>query len=57
MELIAEGKIQVAPLITAVAPLSDGASWFERLHSREPNLMKIVLDPRLHAQPASEVPA
>jgi L-iditol 2-dehydrogenase len=57
LELIAAGKIQVAPLITAVAPLSDGASWFERLHSREPNLMKIVLDPRLHAQPASEVPA
>jgi len=47
MELIAAGKIQVAPLITAVAPLSEGASWFERLHAREPNLMKIVIDPGL----------
>jgi L-iditol 2-dehydrogenase len=47
MELISNGKIRVTPLITAVAPLSDGARWFERLHSREPNLMKIVLDPRL----------
>lgn len=47
IELISNGKIRVAPLITAVAPLRDGASWFERLHSREPNLMKIVLDPRL----------
>jgi L-iditol 2-dehydrogenase len=47
MELIAQGKIKVSPLITAVAPLSDGASWFERLHMREPGLMKIVLDPRL----------
>lgn len=49
MEMIAENKIKVAPLITAVAPLSDGAAWFERLHAREPNLMKIVLDPRSNA--------
>ncbi len=47
--LIASGKIKVAPLITAVAPLSDGPQWFERLHAREPNLMKIVLDPRAGA--------
>jgi L-iditol 2-dehydrogenase len=46
MDLIASGKIKVAPLITAIAPLADGPQWFERLHSREPNLMKIVLDPR-----------
>jgi L-iditol 2-dehydrogenase len=46
MELIANGKIKVAPLITAVAPLADGPSWFDRLYAREPNLMKIVLDPR-----------
>ena len=49
MDLIASGRIKVAPLITAVAPLSDGPSWFKRLHSREPNLMKIVLDPRSEA--------
>jgi L-iditol 2-dehydrogenase len=47
MKLIAAGKIKVAPLITDIAPLSDGPAWFHRLHSREPNLMKIVLDPRL----------
>jgi len=46
IELIASGKIKVASLITAVAPLSDGPSWFDRLYAREPNLMKIVLDPR-----------
>jgi L-iditol 2-dehydrogenase len=46
MELMTAGKINVDSLITAVAPLSDGPSWFDRLHSREPNLMKIVLDPR-----------
>lgn len=52
MDLIARGKIKVSSLITAVAPLSDGASWFERLHAREPNLMKVVLDPRSTATQA-----
>jgi L-iditol 2-dehydrogenase len=46
MRLIAEGKIKVAPLITAVSSIDEGPSWFERLHSREPNLMKVILDPR-----------
>jgi L-iditol 2-dehydrogenase len=45
MELLANGKIKVKPLITAVAPLSDGPQWFARLHAGEPNLMKVVLDP------------
>jgi L-iditol 2-dehydrogenase len=47
MKLMAAGKIRVGPLITAVAPLRDGPEWFDRLHSGEPNLMKIVLDPRI----------
>ena len=47
MELMAAGKIRVGALITAVAPLGDGPAWFDRLHSGEPNLMKIVLDPRM----------
>jgi len=46
MELVASGRIKVAPLISAVAPLRDGPAWFERLYAREPNLMKVVLDPR-----------
>ena len=46
MRLIAEGKIKVEPLITAIAPLKEGPQWFERLHGREPNVMKVVLDPR-----------
>jgi L-iditol 2-dehydrogenase len=46
MELIAAGRIKVDSLITAVAPLEEGPAWFERLYSREPNLMKVVLDPR-----------
>jgi len=47
IQLIANGKIQVKPLITAVASLEDGPRWFERLHAREPNLMKIILTPRM----------
>jgi L-iditol 2-dehydrogenase len=50
IRLIASGQIDVNPLITAVAPLADGPSWFARLHAREPNLMKVVLDPRETAQ-------
>jgi L-iditol 2-dehydrogenase len=50
MELMATGKIRVSPLITAVAPLSDGPAWFDRLHSGEPNLMKVVLDPRIGSE-------
>src|SRR5947209_231793 len=49
IELLASGAIQVDKLITAVAPLEQGAEWFERLHSREPNLMKVVLTPRIRA--------
>ena len=47
IDLIARGAVKVDSLITAVAPLGDGPAWFERLHAREPNLMKIVLDPRM----------
>jgi L-iditol 2-dehydrogenase len=45
IDLISSGRIQVRPLITAVAPLEEGPHWFERLHAREPNLMKVVLAP------------
>ena len=43
IELFVSGGIQVAPLITAVAPLEEGPRWFERLYAHEPNLMKVVL--------------
>lgn len=46
IELLSSGKIKVAPLISVIAPLRDGPEWFERLYAREPNLMKVILDPR-----------
>jgi len=45
MELMAAGKIRVDSLISATAPLSEGAAWFGRLYRREPNLMKVILKP------------
>ncbi len=45
MELMASGAIQVAPLISKVAPLTDGVAWFERLYAGEPGLLKVVLQP------------
>jgi L-iditol 2-dehydrogenase len=45
IEMISNGTIRVKPLITAVAPLEEGPSWFKRLHAHEPGLMKIVLSP------------
>jgi L-iditol 2-dehydrogenase len=46
IELLARGAVVVKPLITAIAPLEEGASWFTRLHNREANLMKVVLTPK-----------
>ena len=45
IQWMSSGAIKVKPLITAIAPLEEGASWFERLYAREPNLLKVVLTP------------
>jgi L-iditol 2-dehydrogenase len=45
MELVASGKIQVKQLISAVVPLEEGPKWFERLYSRELDVMKVILTP------------
>ena len=45
IDLLARGAIKVDPMISARAPLSEGPLWFERLHSREGNLMKVILQP------------
>jgi L-iditol 2-dehydrogenase len=45
IDLMARGIVQVAPLISAVAPLSEGPSWFRRLYAHEPGLGKVVLCP------------
>ena len=39
------GKLSVEDQVSAVAPLSEGARWFERLYSREEDLGKVILRP------------
>lgn len=43
--LMESGAIQVDPLISAVAPMDEGAEWFGRLYTRQPGLMKVILQP------------
>jgi L-iditol 2-dehydrogenase len=43
--MIERGAVQLAPMLSAVAPLADGAAWFERLRKKEPGLIKVVLQP------------
>jgi L-iditol 2-dehydrogenase len=45
IDLLASGRVDVGPLISAVAPLSEGAGWFDRLYGGAPGLMKVVLQP------------
>jgi L-iditol 2-dehydrogenase len=45
IDLMASGAINVDPLLSAVAPLEQGAEWFDRLYNREPGLMKVILQP------------
>jgi L-iditol 2-dehydrogenase len=46
LDLIARGVIRVAPMIAAVAPLADGAAWFQRLSGPGGSgTMKVILTP------------
>jgi L-iditol 2-dehydrogenase len=45
IDLLASGAIKVAPIISALAPLEEGAAWFDKLHAPNSNLMKVVLQP------------
>jgi L-iditol 2-dehydrogenase len=45
LDLINSGVIRVEPIISAQAPLSEGAQWFDRLYGHDPELMKVILQP------------
>jgi L-iditol 2-dehydrogenase len=45
LELIAQNKLDVTAILSAEAPLSEGAIWFKRLYQKEKNLMKVILKP------------
>jgi L-iditol 2-dehydrogenase len=45
LELIGRRAVDVDALISATAPLAEGAAWFQRLYQAERGLMKVVLRP------------
>jgi L-iditol 2-dehydrogenase len=45
LDLISSGKLDMTAILSAEAPLSEGASWFNRLYNKEKGLMKVVLKP------------
>jgi L-iditol 2-dehydrogenase len=45
LDMIANGSLKVDGMISAVAPLSEGAEWFRKLYHREGNLNKVILAP------------
>ncbi|MCH6232348.1 galactitol-1-phosphate 5-dehydrogenase [Cognataquiflexum rubidum] len=45
LELIEKGLVDVDSLLSAIAPLEDGADWFRRLYAKEPGLNKVILQP------------
>ena len=45
LDMIDRGAVDVAALISEVAPLADGALWFDRLYQGESGLLKVILRP------------
>lgn len=43
--MIERGSVNVNALISQVAPLAEGGYWFKKLYDREPDLLKVVLNP------------
>jgi len=45
LDMLSSGSVKTAPIRSAVAPLAEGASWFDRLYRKEPGLLKVILTP------------
>jgi L-iditol 2-dehydrogenase len=46
LDLIAQGAINVKPMIEAIVPLADGAGWFSKLSAKDGGkYMKVILQP------------
>jgi L-iditol 2-dehydrogenase len=43
--MLEKGILKVDDLISASAPLADGAEWFHRLYAPGNDLMKVILNP------------
>lgn len=45
LDLIATERLNITAILSAEAPLSEGAKWFDRLYNKEKGLNKVVLRP------------
>ena len=45
LDLISSGALDMTSILSAEAPLSEGADWFNRFYNKEKGLMKVVLKP------------
>jgi L-iditol 2-dehydrogenase len=45
LDMLARKQINISPLLSAEAPLSEGAKWFARLYNQEKDLVKVILKP------------
>ena len=45
LDMIARKEVNVDAILSAEAPLSEGAEWFHRLYNKEAGLIKVVLKP------------
>ncbi len=45
IEMIQNGRVAVKPLLSKVAPLSEGARWLDTLYRGDSGLFKVILEP------------
>ena len=45
LDMLVNGSVKTDRILSAVAPLAEGAAWFDRLYRKEPGLLKVVLHP------------
>jgi L-iditol 2-dehydrogenase len=43
--MIAEGRIDVGAMVSAVVPLREGGPWMHRLQAGDPSLLKVIFEP------------
>jgi L-iditol 2-dehydrogenase len=45
LDMLARKQMDVSPFLSAEAPLSEGAYWFDKLYKKEEDLVKVILKP------------
>ncbi|MGM0530526.1 MAG: galactitol-1-phosphate 5-dehydrogenase [Bacteroidota bacterium] len=45
LDMLSRKQIDIRPLLSVEAPLSEGAEWFHKLYNKEEDLVKVILKP------------